>query len=218
MKSPTRTNASADNVPDANDGIFEAKKSANQELLGLNTPSKRNAAWVTARDKAMPTNKPVDGQARRKATDSNDAMHPKKVAPTVRTVTAMTTVLSEGATSLASEAKSQTYASIKNSPNSIMRRVAATRVSAWPKTARFLIAYPLGYEVDCPSRPYLSGPGFRQQLPNCRSKRATRLARIDPAQSTQIQFLLPLGVSARRNRSRSLGHLASLLASRLAIK
>ena len=86
MKSPTRTNASADNVPDANDGILEAKKSANQELLGLNIPSKRNAAWVTARDKAMPTNKPVDGQARRKATDSNDAMHPKKVAPAVRSV------------------------------------------------------------------------------------------------------------------------------------
>ena len=128
MKSPTRTNASADNVPDANDGILEAKKSANQELLGLNIPSKRNAAWVTARDKAMPTNKPVDGQARRKATDSNDAMHPKKVAPAVRSVTAMTTVLSEGATSLASEARSQTYASIKNSPSSMMRRVAATRV------------------------------------------------------------------------------------------
>ena len=137
--SAASSNARPDNKPKANDGVFEAKKSRIQGLVKLTQPRKRKTPCVRATVQPTPMKAPLDGQARRKAIEIVETAQARNVTTIVTTVAAAIAALSEGETGFALVAKSQTYASIKNSPNWMANKVAAETTSIWPIFTRDLM-------------------------------------------------------------------------------
>ena len=135
----TSSNARPDNNPKANDRVFEAKKSRTQGLVKLIHPRQRKTPCVRATVQPTPMKAPLEGQARRKAIEIVETAQARNVTTIVTTVAAAIAALSEGETGFALVAKSQTYPSIKNSPNWMANKVAAEITSIWPIPTRDLM-------------------------------------------------------------------------------